>query len=141
MTKAIADGNDHSPASSGDRPDTSLGDEQEVADGDEDGQEVHSQRGVERTDPEQAEVDHRVVQSLLAADPQRGDRQAGHDRHDWSRRKAGLRKVLQAEDARQDGSHRHRRADNVQSAGVRVAVLREHTRTEDEQGRHDRQRE
>ena len=81
----MAEGTEHRPATQRGQADDQLEvlrDEQEIADGHEDRQEVHDQRGVEGRDPEQAQVDHRVVGVQLPADPEDTDDDADRDRGD-----------------------------------------------------------
>jgi hypothetical protein len=75
-----------------------LGDVEEIAEGDEDRQEVHDQGGVERANPEQAEVDHRVGQAALAPHPDRTHGQTRSDDHDGNRTDAVLGDLRQTED-------------------------------------------
>ena len=62
----------------------------------------------------------------------------GDDHEDRRRREPVLRELLEPVDDAEDGEQRHRDADEVQRARVRVPVLGQRARSQDEQEAHDR---
>ena len=116
-----------------------MGDEEEVADRHEDRQEVDDQRRIERRNPEQAKVDHRVRGGQLPTGPQDADDDPDSDRRNRDRTDAVLRDLLEAEDDGEDGDEGHERARHVEAASVGSTVLGQNERSEDEQQSHDRQ--
>ena len=74
----------------------------------------------------------------LPADEGDPDHHARDDREDRHRRDPILRDLLEPEDHGEDGEERHRDAEQVQPAGIRVLVLGQGARSDDEEESHDR---
>ena len=92
----------------------------------------------ERANPEEAHVDDRRLEVKLAAHEHDAQHEASDDREDRHRRDSALRELLQPEDHGEDGEKRQRHAAEVEAASIRVPVLGQGARAEDEQQSHHR---
>jgi hypothetical protein len=140
-TKPTAHGSVHNPASRGREPEHQLQvlrEEEEAAEHDHDAQPVRCERRTETRLPEQPEVDERIVEVPLPSHERDPEQEAGDDGYDGIPPHSVLRELLQAEDHREDGDERHRRAQQIQASWLRIPVLWEQPRAEHEDQAHHR---